>query len=105
MSESKEWTEDEIRANLEKYDKWVERAVVAIYNLQTEYEKQAKGTNRYNGVGFNKFDAGFLTDLAESYKQYGGLTEAQIDAARDSIKKYAGQLAAIANDNLDEYRS
>lgn len=97
MSDSKQWTEAEIKANLRKYDKWVERAIVAIYNQQTEYEKQAKGTNRHNGVGFNKVDAGFLSDLAESYKKYGGLTEAQIKHGRDAIMKYAGQLADIAN--------
>lgn len=105
MSDSKQWTESEIKENLRKSDKWVERAIVAIYDLQTESEKRAKGTNRYNGVGFNKVDAGFLSDLAESSKKYGGLTEAQIEYGREAIMKYAGQLTAIANDNLDEYRS
>lgn len=97
MSDQKQWTEEEIKANLRKYDKWVERAIVAIYNQQTESEKRVKGTNRHNGVGFNKVDAGFLSDLAESYKQYGGLTEAQIKYGREAIMKYAGQLADIAS--------
>ena len=102
MSDDKQWTEAEIKENLRKYDKWVERAIVAIYNLQTEYEKQAHGTNRYNNVGFNKIDAGFLSDLAEGYKEYGSLTEAQIDAGRDAIMKYAGQLKMLANGNIEE---
>lgn len=100
MSDGKYWTEAEIKENLRKYDKWVERAIVAIYNQQTESEKRVKGTNRHNGVGFNKVDAGFLSDLAESYKEYGGLTEAQIDAGRDAILKYSGQLAMIANGEI-----
>jgi len=101
MSDDKQWTEAEIKANLRKYDKWVEKAIVAIYDLQTEYEKRAHGTNRDNNVGFNKVDAGFLSDLAESYREYGGLTEAQIDAGRDAIMKYAGQLKMLANGELE----
>lgn len=100
MSSDKEWTREEIEANLQKYDKWVERAIVAIYNKQTESEKRVKGANRRNGVGFSKADAGFLTDLAESYKEYGGLTDAQIKYGREAIMKYAGQLEMIANDEI-----
>lgn len=100
MSEKKEWTREEIEKNLQKYDKWVERGIVAIYNKQTESEKRVKDANRRNGVGFSKADAGFLTDLAESYKEYGGLTDAQIKHGRDAIMKYADQLAMIANGEL-----
>ena len=100
MPSDKEWTREEIEANLQKYDKWVERAIVAIYNQQTEYEKQAKGTNRHNGLGFSKADAGFISDLAESYKEYGGLTDAQIKYGREAIMKYVGQLKMIANGEI-----
>ena len=88
MSDGKTWTRDEIEANLRNYDKWVVRAILAIYDKQTEYEKRAKGTNRFNGVGFSKADAGFLSDLAESAKtsmnKYGrsaanALTDAQLE--------------------------
>ena len=110
MSDEKTWTRDEIETNLRNYDKWVVKAIIAIYNHQTEYEKRAKGTNRFNGVGFNKADAGFLSDLAESaktsMKKYGrktenALTEAQLEAGRDAIMKYAGQLTDIANGDLE----
>lgn len=100
MSGEKKWTREEIEKNLQKHDKWVERGIVAIYEKQTESEKRVKGANRRNGVGFSKADAGFLTDLAESYKEYGGLTEAQIKYGREAIMKYAGQLAMIANGEL-----
>jgi hypothetical protein len=51
-------------------------------------------------VGFSKADAGFLTDLAESYKEYGGLTEAQIKYGREDIMKYAGKLKMITNGEI-----
>lgn len=105
MSNDKTWTEDEIRSNLRSSDKWVARAIAAIHDLQTESEKRTKSTKRYNNVGFNSVDAGFLSDLAESYKKYGSLTDAQIEAGREAIMKYAGQLTDIANDNIGERRN
>ena len=100
MPNDKEWTREETEENLQKYDKWVERAIVAVYNKQTESEKRVKGANRRNGVGFSKADADFLTDLAESYKEYGGLTDAQIKYGREAIMKYAGQLVMLANGEI-----
>ena len=114
MPNDKTWTEDEIRNNLKNYDKWVVRGIIAIYNLQTRFERQSKSTHNYNNVGFNSVDAGFLSDLAESAKtsieKYGqktanALTDAQMEAGRDAILKYSGQLKMLANGNIEEKKS
>lgn len=114
MSDSKTWTEDEIRNNLQNYDKWVVRGIIAIYNLQTRSEQRTGSTHRLNNVGFNSADADFLSDLAKSARRsiekYGrstknALTDAQLEAGRDAILKYSGQLADVANGEISERKS
>ena len=96
ISEKPEWNADLIRERLERSDKWVAEAIVAIYNYQT-IEEQAEGiTVEDNGVGFNGVDAEILTSYAEFYKKAGFLTPKQLVIGRNKIKKYAGQLAKIA---------
>lgn len=104
MSEDKEWTRQEIWQNIQEYDKWLERAIVALYKLQTADEKRTHRTQWKNNVGFSATDDDFLTSLAEGIQEYGSLTDNQKDAARPLLEKYCSQLADIANDNLDERR-
>ena len=98
--EVKVWTAGEIKANLQVSKKWVERAVVAIYNKQTEDEKVTEATKKSNGVGYNQVDAKFMSSLAEGIKKYGGLTPKQLVHARKKIIKYGGQLNRIANGEI-----
>ena len=108
----KEWTRAEIEENIEKYDKWAVKAIIAIYNLQTESEKRSRSANRLNGVGFSKADADFLSSLAQSaltsINEYGSpiasaLTDSQLKHGREAIQKYSAQLALIANGELEKY--
>lgn len=84
---------------LEKSVKWLYKAVVAIYNGQTQDEKVAKTTSHDNGIGFNGVDAEILSSFAEQIKARGFLTPKQIEIARKKMRKYAGQLARIAVEN------
>ena len=93
----KVWTAEDIKKVIETNDDQVGKMLVKLYNCQTDAEKNGKSTAEANGRGFNKFDAPMLSSLAESYKQYGRLTPKQLELARKRIKKYAGQLAMIAN--------
>ena len=108
----KEWTRSEIEENIEKFDKWAVKAIIAIYNLQTESEKRSRSANRLNGVGFSKADADFLSSLAQSaltsINEYGSpvanaLTDSQLKHGREAITKYSAQLALIANGELEKY--
>jgi hypothetical protein len=98
--EDKVWTAGEIKEHLQVNKKWVERAVVAIYNKQTADEQASEATTKHNGVGFGKFDAKFLSSVAKSCIKFGGLTPRQLVHARKQILKYSGQLARIANGEI-----
>lgn len=102
-----DWTSDEIKRWLRNSNKFLARAIVAIYKLQTDDEKRAKVTKYHNNVGFNAMDADFLSDLAEDAieaKNRAGkylLTTAQLNAAEEPMLKYHRQLREIANGEID----
>ena len=98
--ENKIWTQDEIKQLLVDNDLAVSKAIVSIYNLQTESEKSTKSTNDNNGVGFNGVDAEFLSSLAEFFIKYNRLSEKQLAFGRKKIMKYSKQLTMIANKEI-----
>lgn len=78
----------------------VERALLNLYALQTESERYEGDVKETNGVGFNRYDAEFLSSLAEHLQKKGYLTPRQLVYARERILKYSGQLCKIANGEL-----
>ena len=80
---------------LQEEDAWLIRGMKKIFEYQTEAEQRAHNTIEDNGVGFNGVDAGFLTSLVEQHNKRGKLSPKQIEAARKAMKKYAGQLSRI----------
>lgn len=95
------WTKKEIREKLQSDDRWVIKGLLTIYRYQTEDEKSMGATKHDNGVGFNGLDAPFMSSLAEWYKEKGSLTQKQMLHCRKTILKYAGQLARIANEEVE----
>ncbi len=91
------WNKEDIREGLRKSDKWVQRAILAIYERQTTEEKNTEDTRYRNGVGFNAADARRLSYYANYIKRKGGLTGEHKEIARKKILKYSSQLAKIAN--------
>jgi hypothetical protein len=75
---------------------WTIRAILVLYERQTEDEKDAMSTMEENGAGFNGFDAEFLSSLAEQVLSGKFLSENQIKAAQKKIGKYSQQLLDIA---------
>lgn len=92
------WKKAEIQELLSVSDLAVCRAILRIYEAQTEHEKSCKTTQEDNGVGFSAFDAEILSSFAEQLakkKQYGiplSLTPKQMPLARKRVKKYWKQL-------------
>jgi hypothetical protein len=80
-------------------DRAVDRALIRIYERQTQDEKSAETTNHSNGRGFTGADAPFLTRLAKSCLRYNGLTEKQRYYVRRKIAKYWRQLVEVAEAN------
>jgi len=91
------WNIDEIRNLIDTNDTAVARAIVAIWKLQTPTEQGMGETVEHNGVGFNGVDANILSSFAEFYQARGFLSAKQTALGRKKIRKYAGQLTAIAN--------
>jgi len=103
------WDKETVRENLLRSDKWVYRAVVALYNRQTDEEKVISDTKDRNFRGFNAFDAEILTSFADQIQQWEScgynkyqnpLSRKQMAIARKKVLKYSGQLARIANGEL-----
>lgn len=106
----KTWTISKIKENLKRNDEWVYRAVVAIYNKQTEEEQFSEDTTEHNGIGFNSFDAHILSSFAKQIIKWENnhncnkfrepLSKKQLLVARKKILKYSNQLTKIANNEL-----
>lgn len=94
----KSWTKAEIKQLLESSDKAVERAILAIYGMQTNQERMAWSSIVKNGVGFNSHDAAYFSKLAKVLqKPRAHLMKDDIHRARPRMLKYARQLKEVAN--------
>lgn len=91
------WKKEQIVEKLAACQRWLERGVLAIYELQTEDEKKSHVTVHHNKVGFSEFDASFFTYIAEYLKSGNHLSNGYVEKVRNRMMKYAGQLTKIAN--------
>ena len=87
-----------VKTKLETDSRWLLRGLVAIYRLQTADEQQTRSTKKVNSVGFSAFDAEFMSAMAERALTNMSLSPRQIEAIRNTMKKYAGQLVRISTD-------
>lgn len=100
------WTKEDIQEGLRTNDHWVVRGILAIYDYQTEDEKNIEDTKHNNGVGFNGVDGHILSSFACQIKRWDKskfrtpLSPKQMTLARKKIMKYAGQLTKIANGEM-----
>lgn len=98
-------TADSIKTLLSTSDAAVEKALLVIYDRQTQDEQDTQGTRHSNGVGFSAVDAEILSSFAcwVQRKQSQGvklgkcLSQKQMALARKKIARYARQLAEVAN--------
>jgi hypothetical protein len=79
-------TKEQIFKGLETNDKWVERALLVVFENQTSLEQSTERTRDNNGIGFTAYDAEFYTSLAKSLKKYGRLTPRQLTCLRKKNK-------------------
>ena len=91
------WTKESIIELLEKNDAAVKRAIVVIYGFQTEDEQDADDVRYKNCVGFNAFDAPICSSFARQIQDGKYFSYKQLQAARKIMRKYAQQLANVAN--------
>ena len=90
------WTPDTIRELLDRSQKAVERAVVAIYRRQTEDEQASQETRWHNRVGFAACHAHLGSYYAKWILSGRHLSGLHVERARRMVRHYAGQLHQIA---------
>lgn len=85
-------------------DDFLMECILIMYNLQTSSERITKSTHHTNGVGFNKADAPFLTELSKKIKSMKEgpakwllVSSDDLEIAREKMQKYSRQLANILN--------
>jgi hypothetical protein len=89
-------------------DKWYYNGVLvykmlqALYQRQTSFEQESKCTVEDNGIGFNGYDSGFLSDVAERSKPYKRLSQLQLEKVAKRLIKYADQLESIALEKVQQ---
>lgn len=70
----------------------IEKAIVRIFEYQTQDEQRAENTNHYNLQGFRTCDAKILSSFAKQLLRGRHLSEKQLAIAKRRMPVYAGQL-------------
>lgn len=91
------WNRNQINELLKTNPKAVERAIVRLYELQTNEEKQTQVTRIRNGAGFSSAHSYRGSYYAKWVMSGRNLTGAHLERARTIAIRHSGQLVAIAN--------
>lgn len=94
------YTKELIKEKLQTNQKWVERAILAIYNKQSIQEQNVSDTIHRNGVGFNGSDARVMSYYAKWIESGKHLSGKHLIKATKKIMKYSGQLLKIAQGEI-----
>ena len=98
MDKSQKLRAEHFRQMILKDDKWLSRAILAIYARQTPVEQDSAETLIYNKQGFSGVHAEFGTSLAKWLLEGRALTPKQAQAARRIMVHYTGQLVQVAEE-------
>ena len=82
---------------------WAQRALIKIFELQTEDEKAYATTSVDNGVGFTGCDAEILTSFANGLKKYKRLSPKQMAIVYKKMPKYWKQIITLSEDEKLDY--
>lgn len=98
------YTVEHVKNRLYNNQQWIERALITLYQCQTEEEKEAKFTTEANGIGFNATDSQILSSFAEQLINNWDyhLSNKQLAVARNRLPKYAKQLISIISKPTQE---
>ena len=91
------WTREEIDHILNNNNLAVQKAIINLWKLQTESEKNSGSTKVTNNYGFSAFHARKGTYLANWINRGNNLTGKHIDKAREIALRHSKQLVDIAN--------
>ena len=94
---AKTWDRDMINELLSSNDRAVERAIVRLYELQTDDEQHSSTTRVHNGQGFGSWYAKRGSYYARWVQSGRRLSGHHLEAARKIALKHSRQLVDIAN--------
>lgn len=86
-----------IKDKLSKDPKWMQNALLKIFEKQTEDEKLIEATTDHNGVGFTGVDAEILSSFAKQLKNKGYLSNKQMQLLSKKMPKYWNQIYMISD--------
>ena len=91
------WNEEQIKWLIMTNESVLYSCLKNLYDCQTEEEKAIGNTQEENGIGFNAYDAPFLSAMVKDLNKYGHLTYNQRDKTKKILQKYSKQLVKMAN--------
>jgi hypothetical protein len=97
MEKTMTWTRTQINNLLSTNPVAVERAMVRLYNLQTQDEKASSNTRWHNGRGFAAYAGRRGTYYARWVLGGRHLSGIHLERARAIALRHSGQLVSIAN--------
>jgi hypothetical protein len=84
-----------IRHKLESHPRWARRALLALYDEQTDAEKEDPTYHVSNGWGFSPQDQEFLSSLAQQALREQTFSMKQLGWLYTLLPKYSGQLVKL----------
>lgn len=89
------WDKNKIKSLIQTDDRAAKRALLRIYEYQTQDEQNTLDTKWRNGVGFNGCDSFILSIYAQKVQKGFELSQKQMELLRRKIVKYSGQIFKI----------
>jgi hypothetical protein len=86
------YTKEVIKEKLSTDVRWMERAVIVLYNRQTEDEKVISHTRHENGRGFNGTDSKYLSYVSKYLLRGGKLSGNHVTKVSRKLPKYWKQI-------------
>jgi len=99
------YTKEFIKDKLANDVRWMERAVLLLYSLQTKDEQQSDNTIHSNGEGFNGTDARYMTWVAKYLRSGGHLSGKHIEKVAHKLPKYWSQVLEAIKEKERLYKT
>jgi len=97
------WTRSALIELMSRNEEALIRAMLRIYDKQTEDEKDYEDTKEWNSVGFSGVHGNIMTKFSKFYQERKYLTLKQKEVIKKIMPKYAGQLLRLmAVDNMSD---
>lgn len=99
------YTKEQILDKVQTDQKWLERAIIAIYDRQTTDEKATEDTIYHNKKGFKSCHAKRGSYYAKWILSGKHLTDYHVEKAKKMIKPYIGQLLKVIKEKEESHGS